>query len=95
MAKYRQSCIDCGGSEKVPCYHDERRDKLLVRCGECRCNFHGPGVWIPLEWAHKSPRGLSIDVDPCLGHGHGHGRCDRIADPRQCLLFVDGEEKKS
>lgn len=75
--RYRFRCAVCGDGRKTVYWSDSRRERLLARC-LCGANFHGPGIWLPLEWATSSVRGLSVEVDPHADHSHGHGKCDRV-----------------
>lgn len=59
---FRQSCACCGHDKKTPWWETAERKTLIACCDECGCNFHGDGVYLPLDWANHSQRGLSIRV---------------------------------
>lgn len=78
MNRFKFRCAACGDGRRAIYWSDEKRERLLARCAICGANFNGPGVWLPLEWATNSARGLLIELDPHRGHGHGHSRCPGI-----------------
>lgn len=76
--RFRFACASCGHGRRRVYWSDDKRERLLARCLDCGANFNGSGQWLPLEWAQNSARGLSIEVDPCASHRHGHGKCNHV-----------------
>ena len=82
--RFRFACICCGDGRRSVYWSDDSRTRLLHRCQRCGANFNGAGIWLPLQWATNSARGLTVDVDPHADCAHGHGP---HSNPNQGGLF--------
>jgi hypothetical protein len=69
-------CKTCGETDGTAYWSDVNRTNVIRRCDSCGANSRGDNVFVSSEWAKHSALGLYMSVDPHLGHGHGHMKCN-------------------